>query len=106
MERLYAIFDLFRKGSVVSSPELWKNGGIGVALLVPLLLAVARVAASFGLDLGLSEADAGAIAAGIVSITGIVTHLVSSDKVGFPAKVQAEPAPEQADLNDRLGGGG
>lgn len=100
MEKLWAILDLFRKGNMVANPQAWKNGGIGVAALVPCLLALARVSAAFGFELVVTEADAGAIAAGIVSIAGIVTTVVSSDKVGLPAKPAPAPAANPTGIGD------
>ncbi len=97
MGKLWAIFDLFRRGSVAADPILWKTGGITVAVLVPVLLAIARVGASFGIDIPLSEADAGAIATGIIALSSVVSHVVSTDKIGLPPKPAPDPANGYAD---------
>jgi hypothetical protein len=90
MGKLWAIFELFRKGNAVADPVLWKTGGITVALLLPCLLAINHVASSFGIDTHLSEIDAGTIATGLVSIASVVSHLISSDKLGLPPKRKSD----------------
>lgn len=86
MGKLWALFDVFRKGSSVSDPKLWKNGGGAVIAVTSLLLALSKAARSFGYDLPLSEGDAGAIATGIVTAVGLFITFATSSKVGLPAK--------------------
>lgn len=106
MEKLASLFDLFRKGNAVADPALFKNGAMAISLLVPLLLSVARVANAFGVELVITEADAATLAAGVVSLVGIVSHLITSKTVGLPAKdVPASPAPVQAPVAPGIGDG-
>lgn len=93
MGKLWAILDLFRKGSAVSDPAIWKNSGNVAAALVALLLAVDRAAAAYGFPLGITESDAVAIAGGIAAAAHIVLSIVTSDKIGLPAS----PAPDPPD---------
>lgn len=86
MGKLFAILDLFRKGNAVADPAAWKNGSMAAMLLVPLLMSVERAGKAFGVELWINEAIAGDIAAGVVALVGVFSHLVSSDKVGLPAK--------------------
>ena len=86
MEKLFALFALFRQGNAVSNPADWKNGAIQAMALVPVLLAVDRVATAFGSPLGIDTQTATDIAAGIIAITGIVSHVITSDKIGLPPK--------------------
>jgi len=91
MGKLYALFNLFRRGACVSDPALWKNGGITAAMLVPVILAVAKVADAFGTTLPVTEQEAAYIATGGLTLLHIVLSVVTSDKVGLPPK--DEPAP-------------
>lgn len=93
MGKLWAILDLFRKGSAVANPEIYKNRAVALSLLVPCILAAARVAHAFGVDIVVTEADAASLAAGIVTVVCIVSTIVTSEKVGLPAK----PASDSAD---------
>jgi hypothetical protein len=84
MEKLFAVLALFRKGNAVADPALWKNGSITVLLLVPAILALNRVGEAFGVGLGISEDEAATIAAGIVSLVGVVSHVITSKTIGLP----------------------
>lgn len=92
MEKLLAVLALFRKGNAVADTTLWKNGSISVLLLVPVILALNRVGEAFGVGLGIDDDTAASIATGIVSIVGVVSHVITSKTVGLPAK----PAPDAA----------
>lgn len=92
MEKLFAIIALFRKGNAVADPVAWKMGGISSMALVPVLLALDRVASAFGHPLGINEQSAADIAVGLLAVVGIVSHVVSSDKVGLPARSADRPA--------------
>ena len=106
MDKISAIWNLLRKGEAVSDPALFKNSAMAISLLVPLLLAIARVAHAFGVELVITEADAASIAAGVVSVVGIVSHLITSKTVGLPAKdVPPEPAPVPPAVPGRFGDG-
>lgn len=89
MNKLFALFGLFRKGSAVANPELWKNGGAALqAVLVPFLAALASVVCTIAnaYCFTLSPEAAAAIAGGVVAVVGVVTTYITSDKVGIPAK--------------------
>jgi len=91
MEKLLALLNLFRKGESVADPVAWKNGSIGLMALVPLLLALDRVTTSFGLPLGLDGKTAADVATGVIAVVGVVSHLITSDKVGMPARSESNP---------------
>lgn len=86
MEKLFAVLALFRRGNEVADPALWKTGGMAAMAFVPFLLALDRVGAAFGLPLGISESAAADVSAGIVAAIGVVSHLITSKKVGLPAE--------------------
>jgi len=95
--KLMNLINLFRKGDAVSNPEVWKDFGNAQMLVVPLLMAIVKVAGDFGYGLKLSTEDATAIAGGIVGSVQFVVHNVSSERAGIlPAKrvpdaVRTEP---------------
>ena len=66
------IIDLFRKGSAVADPGIWKDGGNAATLLVPLLTAVVKVLGDFGYAIQLSTDQAIAIAGGITAAVHFV----------------------------------
>ena len=101
MEKLFALFALFRQGNAVSNPADWKNGAIQAMALVPVLLAVDRVATAFGYPLGISQQDAGAIAAGLIAVIGIVSHVITSDKIGMPPKREPDVQPTTQNFPER-----
>jgi len=101
MEKLFALFALFRQGNAVSNPADWKNGAIQAMALVPVLLAVDRVATAFGSPLGIDTQTATDIAAGIIAITGIVSHVITSDKIGLPPKREPDVQPTTQNFPER-----
>ena len=101
MEKLFSILALFRQGNVVANPAAWKTGAITAMALVPFLLSLDRVATAFGYPLGISQQDADAIAAGIVAITGIVSHVITSDKIGMPPKREPDVQPTTQNFPER-----
>lgn len=97
MEKLFAVLALFRRGNEVADPALWKTGGMAAMAFVPFLLALDRVGAAFGLPLGFSESAAADLSAGIVAAIGVVSHLITSKKVGLPPVSPSDPADRSTD---------
>ena len=77
-----AIFDIFRAGQAVSNPAAWKNA----QLVGTLLTALVALAAAFGYDLGLSSEEIAGGAIFIVAVVNGILVVVTSKKVGLPAK--------------------
>jgi hypothetical protein len=84
---------------------MWKNGSITVLLLVPAILALNRVGEAFGVGLGIGEDEAATIAAGIVSLVGVVSHVITSKTIGLPAKPAPDPTNGYADRPIDYSGG-
>ena len=101
MEKLFALFALFRQGNAVSNPADWKNGAIQAMALVPVLLAVDRVATAFGSPLGIDTQTATDIAVGVVAIVGVVSHVITSDKIGMPPKREPDVQPTTQNFPER-----
>lgn len=83
MEKLMDLFSLFRKGSEVSNPEAWKDGGNAATLLVPAMMAVLKVMGDYGLSFQMDSVTATAIAGGVVSFVQFIVHNVSSARAGI-----------------------
>lgn len=87
-----AFLSLFRQGKELSNAKAWKDGTI-VANLAACISAVLVIAGGFGYDLKLDDAVVQQAAMGIAALWCIgnaVVHVITSTKVGLPAK--ADPA--------------
>lgn len=93
MNKLSAVWALFRKGESVADPAAWKTGQITVTLVASLLLAAAHVAEVFGYALPIDQAAADAVAGGIIAVVNIVLTTATSKTVGLPA----QPASDATD---------
>lgn len=94
MNKLSALWALFRKGESVSNPQSWKTGQITATALGAAILAAVHVLASFGYVLPVDENACTAIAGGIIAIVNIVLTVTTSDKVGLPAKQPIVPSDQ------------
>lgn len=91
-----AALDVLQKGKRLSNVVAWKN----VQLVTNALVAVVVLLRAFGIDLGFSESDIGAIASVIVVVVNAYLTLATTNKVGIPQKLppvelqgRAEPLP-------------
>ena len=82
MQKLLALWSVFKVGESVANPTLWKTGAITVTLLSPLILKLGDLSQVLGFALPVTEQQAGMIAGGIVAITNIVVHLVANKDMG------------------------
>lgn len=101
MKRLFAFFDVLRRGAAVSDPALWKNrSGLAIAL-AGLIAALVQLAKAYGHELPLDEDGITAIAGGLSVVIGLFVTYATSDKVGLPPKrgdVEGkDPAPPPDD---------
>ena len=96
MNKITAMFNLFRKGQIVANPEARKNGQITVNVLSAAILALLTVAQVFGSSypavlpiVSLLQIHALDIAGVIILVNGLfnpIATVVSSTKVGLRAK--------------------
>lgn len=86
MDKLKALFGLFRKGSAVLDPAKWKERQITATVLAGVILALVHVAAAFGFVLPVDMEIANSIAAGIIAVVNVVLTITTTDKVGLPSK--------------------
>jgi len=107
-----AAFDVFLAGQSVNNPAAWKNA----QLVCNLLVALVALAAAFGFDLGLSDAEIAGGAAFIAAVVNGILVVATSEKVGLPdgkkwngARVDSvsngvrQPVRDSADAGSRSG---
>lgn len=82
MNKLLAFWNLFKVGSSVTNPELWKKRQITVTVLGAVVLAVVNLVASFGYALPIDTETANAIAGGILAVINVILTITTTDKVG------------------------
>ena len=111
MGKLLAFLDLFRKGSMVADPKLWKDRAALTMALAGVLMAAIQIAKAYGYEIPIDEDAATALAGGIAVLVGVLSTYTTSDKVGvLPPKpesgdgVQNGPGPAHASENDLSGG--
>ena len=99
MSKILDFLDLFRKGSAVTDPKLWKDRTALTLALTGVILAIVKVAGGLGYAIPISETEAATLAAGIAIVVGLFSTFATSEKVGIlPAK------PVQPDGFPALGG--
>lgn len=106
-EKLKSLYDLFRKGQELANAESWKNHQIKANVLGGFILAVIALIKVFGYELPVDENTAMSVAGGIIAIVNVILTVITSKKVGLPAKpdvLEALPAIQPALLNESAKG--
>ena len=83
MNKLIALWNLFKVGQAVDNPTLWKKGAITVTLLSPVILKLSAVLQTFGLSVAITDEQSALLAGGIVALTNVIVHCVANPDVGF-----------------------
>ena len=87
-----AFFTLFQQGKSLANAATWKNRTVAANSIVALLGAATVIAKGFGYDFHVDQDTLTALGGGIaaaVAVANSVMHVISSDKVGLPAKPSA-----------------
>lgn len=93
MEKIAALWNLFRKGEACANPAAWKTGQVSATALGAAIVAAVHVLSTFGVSLPIDEGSALALAGGIIAAVNIVLTYTTTDKIGIlPAKGQPVPA--------------
>lgn len=87
MQKLISLLALFKHGSAVADPQLWKQRQINATVVAAFLVAIANTAKAFGYDFEFDLEQANAIAVGIVALTNFVLTCTTSDKIGYKPKL-------------------
>ena len=94
MDKLTALFDLFRKGSEVANPEAWKTGQIAGNTLGFFIVALVGVLNAYGYPLPVDSVTAMAIGGGLATVFNSMFTIVTSARAGLPAKVPPVSLPD------------
>lgn len=89
IKEFQAFFTLFKQGKALANSAAWKNRTIAANSLTAVLGAALVIGKGFGYDIHLDEQTVEALAGGIaaaVAAGNAIMHVVTSDKVGVPAK--------------------
>lgn len=84
MDKIKALWALYRAGSAVADPVAWKRGQITVALLTAVLGACVGLAKTCGYVLPVSDDQLAAIAGGVLAVIGVFNHtatVVSTERI-------------------------
>lgn len=86
--------NVFRKGRSVANPALWKSIDATAAALAGLFASGLAIASALGYSVGIDDSAVQALATGVAGVlylfhTGV--SVVTTDKIGLPAKRGAEP---------------
>ena len=101
MNKLLAIWQLFKQGNSVADATAWKNRQISVTVLAGVILAAINVLSSFGLSVPIDVETANAIAGGVIAVVNVVLTLTTSDKVGIPDKsFETKDKPKEETKDD------
>lgn len=95
MDKIAALWNLFRKGECVSNPAAWKTGQVSVTALGAVIMAAVHALAVFGHPLPIDEGSAVAIAGGVIAVVNVVLTFTTTDKIGLlPAKQPSVPTDQ------------
>jgi hypothetical protein len=87
MDKILALFDLFKKGNEVNNPTAWKDGTIAVNSVAAFLGALYVVAIKYGVNLPQFSTEEITVFAGsfiaIVSAVNSIVCVITSKRVGF-----------------------
>ena len=100
MNKLLTLLDLFRKGNAVADPALWKSRQIKATLLLPVFGALIAVLRAFGLEVPLDDTQITQLVTGLVVVINLLLTYCTTDKVGLPAKPDANPPSRFPDIQD------
>ncbi|MCL2829442.1 MAG: hypothetical protein FWD77_01740 [Betaproteobacteria bacterium] len=98
LQKILALFALFRAGNEVADPAKWKSHQITANLLGGVIIAAANVAAVFGHVLPIDQDAANVLAAGVLAVVNVVLTLITSARIGLPPASNTDPADPGADL--------
>lgn len=83
MNKIQALWCLFKQGQVVADPSKWKTRQITATVLAGVILAAVNALAAFGYSLPIDVETANAIAAGIIAVINVVFTITTTDKIGI-----------------------
>lgn len=100
MIKLLALFDLFRKGSMVTDPALWKKRQIAATVLLPVFGSLVAVLRAFGVEVPLDDTQITQLVTGLVVAINVVLAVTTTDKIGLPAKRDTDEPADDSGSNE------
>jgi uncharacterized membrane protein len=85
LEKVSALWSLFRKGEAVADPAKWKSRQVTSTMLAALLIAAVQLAKAFGYEVPIDNESAMAIAGGIIAVFNTVFTIITSKHAGVGA---------------------
>ena len=93
MSKLANFWRVLQIGQTVANPAAWKKGQIGASAIVALLVALTKLADSFGYTLPASPEQIDALGVGLFALVNIVLTVSTTKTVGLRSK--RNPAVEE-----------
>lgn len=91
----------FRVGKELTNATTWKNRTLAVNHFILFFSAILAIAAAFGYPLNIDSTTLESLAGGVVAAVTVfnsVMHMVTSTRVGLPAKPGADDPRNPADF--------
>jgi hypothetical protein len=86
MEKLAAFWRLLHVGECVEDPASWKNRQVTANQLGAIIMAIIGVCHVYGISVPVDDASALAIGGGILAAVNVVLTIVTTNKIGLPAR--------------------
>lgn len=87
MNKIAAVWALFRQGEAVADPAKWKMRQVTGTMLAGVILAMVNLAKAFGYDIPIDTDMANLLGAGLLAGVNVVLTVTTTDKIGLPAAV-------------------
>lgn len=89
MNKISALWQLFKVGQSVVDPVKWKQRQVTATVFGAVILAVVNLLAVFGFSIPIDTETATLIAGGVIAVVNVVLTYTTSDKIGV-GKVEPE----------------
>src|SRR5580704_1361202 len=86
MQKLAALWNLFHVGECIENPAAWKTGQVTATALGAVIMAGVGLASTFGYIIPIDSTSALAISGGIIAVVNVVLTIITTDKIGLPAR--------------------
>lgn len=111
MEKISALWQLFKLGNAVADPGAWKRRQITATAVAALLIGLAQAAKAFGYPIPLDPDSASAVAGGVIAAVNVVLTLTTSKTVGVGGAAPSLPpdgtaAPDAGEAGGSTDAGG
>lgn len=81
--KISSLIELFKAGSAVADPAMWKKGQITASLFIAVLYALVHVASAWGLNIPIDQDTINNVSVGALAVVNWVMTLITTDKIGI-----------------------